>query len=124
MKVFVASELTGVPGDYAWTVPGELVHMPPVVCRRPGCGCTRSMRGFVSQQGTSCFVVRDLDFDPDTYTRLLWETLLEDDSVAEGSDEDEVWVRDWAREHLELAASLPAEVPLAIDDGKVLVRSG
>ncbi|MGH8910934.1 MAG: DUF7715 family protein [Acidimicrobiia bacterium] len=122
MKVFVAIEGVGAEGDFTGTVPGELVHLPPVVCDCPDCGCERAMGGFVSRKGTTSFGVRELDLDAATYTRLMWDSLREGGWVTDGSAEDVAWVEEWAREHLELAAALPVEEPLRIHEGQMMVR--
>jgi len=123
MKVFVAAEAPGDEGDFSWTVPGELVHLPPVVCDCPDCGCERAMGGFVSHKGTSCFVVRDLDIDEPAYIQLLWDTLEAGGWVTGGSADDRKWIEEWAREHLVLAADFPLEEPLQIREGRIMVRS-
>lgn len=123
MKVFVASEDTTEEGDFSFTVPGELVHLPPTVCDCPDCGCDRAMAGFVSHKATTSFVVRDLDLDSDTYADLLFATLQAGGWVQERSRADASWVRAWADEHVRLAAHLPEEVPLAVDNDTVHVRA-
>lgn len=122
MRLFVATESPDVEGDFAFTVPGELVHFPPVICDCPGCGCEVSMAGFVSHKATTSFVSRDLDLDSGTFTELLFETLREGGWVRPESREDMAWVRDWAVEHIRAAADLPTETPLRIQDGDVVVR--
>jgi hypothetical protein len=79
------------------------------------------MAGFVSYKATTCFVVRDLDIDFDTYSELLFDTLKQAGWVTEAAD-DRAWVRDWAAEHLAVASNLPVETPLRFRDGEVVVR--
>lgn len=122
MKLFVATESLDGKGDFSFTVPGELVHFPPVVCDCPDCGCDMAMTGFVSHKATTCFVVRDLDIDATAYAELLFETLREGGWVAEGSAGERDRVREWAVEHIEMAADLPAETPLCLDREQVVVR--
>lgn len=125
MKVFVAADASdGEEDDFSWTVPGELVHFPPLVCDCPGCGCERSMAGFLSHKATSCFVVRDLNLDPATYTQMIFDTLQEGGWVEKGSEQDRAWVEEWAAEHLEMASDLPVERPLRIKGSSVWVRVG
>jgi hypothetical protein len=123
MKVFVASEDTNKDGDFSFTVPGELVHLPPTVRDCPDCGCDRAMAGFVSHKATTSFVVRDLDLDSNTYAELLFATLQAGGWVQEQSGADASWVRAWANEHVHLAADMPEEVPLAVDNNTVRVRA-
>lgn len=120
--LFVATESLEEEGDFSFTVPGELVHFPPVVCDCPDCGCDGAMAGFVSHKATTSFVVRDLDIDAAAYAELLFDTLREGGWVAEGSADDRDWVREWAVEHIEMAADLPAETPLRLDRAQVTVR--
>ncbi len=125
MKLFVATEATDeTDGDFSWTVPGELVHFPPVVCDCPGCGCDTAMVGFVSRKSTSCFVVRELDIDASTYTQLLFDTLRDGGWVSEGSAEDRAWVKEWTAEHIDIAADFPVETPLRVQRDRVMVRAG
>lgn len=122
MKVFVANEPIDEDQDFSFTIPGELVHLPPLVCDCPDCGCDRAMAGFVSHRATTSFVVRDLDLDPNTYSDLLFDTLKAGGWVKEGSSADAAWVRSWAEEHLELAAGLPQDVPLQVEGDRVTIR--
>lgn len=122
MKVFVATEPNDGDREFSFTIPGELVHLPPVVCDCPDCGCERAMAGFVSHKATTSFVVRDLDLDRDTYFGLLFESLKVGGWVSEGSPDDSAWVRSWAEEHIEMAAGLPAETPLQAEGDRVSLR--
>lgn len=123
LKVFVATDGSHEEDDFSFTVPGELVHLAPIVCDCPDCGCDRSMAGFTSHKATSSFVVRDLDLDAATYAELLFATLQAGGWVQERSPADVSWVREWASEHLQLAADLPEEVPLLVKDDIVRVRT-
>lgn len=122
MKVFVATEPNDGDHEFSFTIPGELVHLPPIVCDCPDCGCERAMAGFVSHKATTSFVVRDLDLDLDTYVALLFESLKLGGWVNEGSPEDTSWVRAWAEEHIEMAAGLSAETPLQAEGDRVSLR--
>lgn len=124
MKVFVAAEPIEEEGEFSFTIPGELVHLPPVVCECPDCGCDEAMAGFVSHRATTSFVVRDLELDPTAYADLLFDT-LEAAGWVSGSATDRAWVGRWATAHLEMAASLPTERPLrVVGDGVAVRRSG
>ena len=120
MRLFVASTVID-DEDFAHTIPGELVHMPTVVCQNPKCGCERSMAGFVSHRATTSFLARDLDMSRETFTSLLYETLERGDWVT-GSDDDRLWVEQWAAEHIRMAEELPAETPLRFQQDHVMVR--
>ncbi len=122
MKVFVSTEPTNEDREFSFTIPGELVHLPPLMCDCPDCGCDRAMAGFVSHRATTSFIVRDLALDRNTYSDLLFETLEAGGWVSEGSSEDVAWVCSWAEEHIAMAAHLPEEVPLQVDRGRVTTR--
>jgi hypothetical protein len=121
MRLFVATAAIDEAGEFAWTIPGELVHMPTVVCDDEKCGCERSMAGFVSHRATTCFVVRELDIDAVTYTALLFDTLERGGWVKPGLV-DRVWVEQWAVEHMRMAGELPLETPLRFQRDHVMVR--
>ena len=123
MKLFTAIETLGDEGDFAFTVPGELVHFAPVICADRLCGCDRSMGGFVSHKATTCFVARDLDMDVATYTDLLFASLEAGGWVTDSDADDHEWVQKWAAEHIELAAQFPVEHPLRIRRDHVVLRS-
>jgi hypothetical protein len=122
MNVFVATDLIEPDGEFSFTIPGELVHFPPVICDCPDCGCEGSMVGFTSLSATSCFAARDLEIDPGTFTDLLYESLARGGWVSDGVASDRAWVAEWAREHLKAAVAQPVETPLMIRGGRVLVR--
>lgn len=122
MRFFVATEAIDGEGEFAWTIPGELVHMPNVVCSDSKCGCERSMAGFVSHRATTCFVVRELDMNPATYTTLLWDTLERGGWVEPADRNDRLWVGQWAAEHIRMAHELPVETLLRFQKDHVMVR--
>lgn len=123
VRLFVATESPAEAGDFSFAIPGELVHFAPLVCDCPDCGCDRAMAGFVSHKATTGFMIRDLDIDADTFADLFFKTLSESGWVAKDSAEDRAWVRDWALEHMAIAASLPIGSPLRLQDGRVVVRA-
>lgn len=75
MHVLVAAADRSVPGDYAWTVEGELVHLPMADCECPDCGCSRAFVGVASLQATSTARVADLDISRDEYWFVLRDSL-------------------------------------------------
>ncbi len=123
MKVFVATQAPDDERDFSFTVPGELVHLAPLPCDCPDCGCNRAMAGFTSHKATTSFVVRDLDLDSTTYVELLFATLQAGGWVRERSRADLSWVRKWANDHLQLAADLPVEAALIVEGDIVTVRN-
>ncbi len=123
MKVFVATPSSDDRSDFAFTVPGELVHLPPASCACPDCGCDQAMAGFSSHKSTTTFVVRDLPLELDTYAHLLFESLAAGGWVDHASGQDLLWTREWATAHADLAAGLPEETPLQLDGGHIKVRS-
>ena len=87
MRVLVATnELQGTrPGDYAWTVEGEIVVADPTVCRHPSCSCGRGFSGIASDRATTTAMVADLphvsvtdlrDVLSDWLERCGWADLL------------------------------------------------
>lgn len=62
MLVLIATNETqgDHPGDYAWTVEGELVTPVAAECCSPGeCGCGRGFPGLVSARATTTAMVAD-----------------------------------------------------------------
>ena len=59
-----------LPGDFCFTVEGELVLPNDLVCARDrgnphgGCGCGRAFVGLGSRRATTTALVRDLDIAP------------------------------------------------------------
>lgn len=62
MKLLVATTETQgtVPGDYSWTVDGELVTPVRVECQNPQCGCRHGFAGLASNKATTTVLVADL----------------------------------------------------------------
>lgn len=91
MKVLVATnEGQGeIPGDFNWTVEGELVTLGSIECREPDrCGCGRGFAGLASGRATTTALVvehehlgeDDLrDAVHDSLDRGGWIELLEDE---------------------------------------------
>lgn len=101
MKVLVATkESQGeAPGDYAWTVDGELVTPVGGECSSPStCGCGRGFAGLASSRATTTAMVVELS----ELTRdQLWDAVsdsLERGGWADHLDDDEF--DDLVHEHL------------------------
>ncbi len=60
MKVLTAATGDRV-SDFAFTIPGELVAIPPGCSAGPDCGCDRAFEGVVSRKATTVVVVADLE---------------------------------------------------------------
>jgi hypothetical protein len=118
MRVLVATtELQGThPGDYAWTVEGELVTAEVEQCASPDrCGCGRGFPGLASSQATSTALVvdhphispRDLhdavrEWLDRTGWRALFEQAAEVDDGCEGEYGDvDALLASIADEHVE-----------------------
>jgi hypothetical protein len=105
MKVLTATRRTqgDRPGDFCWTIDGELVRLPEVICDRDqrapdapdACGCSRGFSGCVSSQATTTAEVVDLDMTREEYAVALgasmhregWLRVLDDTIVQELVDE-------------------------------------
>lgn len=121
MKVLVATKQTQGrrPDDFSYTLAGELVRWPPVVCDCDDCGCARAMEGLASHRGTTTFTVAErADLDPDDYRRLMVSHLLDGGWITGGPDNEE---NDWARPFIELHIVAAGE----FDVGEILeIRNG
>ncbi len=121
MKVLVATHETQgtVPGDYCYTVDGELVTATTVECCEPDrCGCGRGFPGLASSRATTTAIVVErpelTDGDLETAVR---------DSLVRGG-----WLRgldayeqsDVVSEHLDFLYSIVRWFP----EGTVLGRTG
>jgi hypothetical protein len=95
MRVLVATNETqgSQPGDYAWTVEGELVTAVAVECCTPRtCGCGRGFPGLASSRATTTAMVvdrPDLDAEQvrgaieDSLERGGWLDALDDEEIDE-----------------------------------------
>ncbi len=100
MRVLVAtSELQGTaPGDYSWTVDGELVVVDVTECAQPErCGCGRGFPGVASRRATTTAMVVDLphigrddlvEVVAD-HVELHWSDLLIAGAEADGVDTED-----------------------------------
>lgn len=92
MKVLIATNETqgDHPGDYAWTVEGELVTPVAVECASPArCGCGRGFPGLASTKATTTAMVVDRpDLDRDEVWDALYDSLSRD-GWADHLDDDE-----------------------------------
>lgn len=60
MRVLVAAdEIDPRDGGFTYTLPGELLGPPPMVCGRPSCGCGQAFAGLASNMGTTLALVAD-----------------------------------------------------------------
>ena len=59
MKVLVSTkeQQGSAPGDYQWTVDGELVAIGSLDCDCPDCGCRRGFPGLASSRATTTALV-------------------------------------------------------------------
>jgi hypothetical protein len=86
-----------LPGDFSFTVEGELVLANDLVCARDrddpdgGCGCGRAFVGLASRRATTTALVRDLDISP---TEL--RTAVEEFEMARGLGPEVIGAEDFA----------------------------
>ena len=82
MKVLIATHETqgDHPGDYTWTVEGELVTPVTAECCSPAtCGCGRGFPGLASCRATTtAMVVERPDLDADEVWAALYDSLSRD----------------------------------------------
>ena len=119
MKVLVATRRTQGerPGDFNWTIDGELVHFPIVVCAldqkatkagKPlgGCGCGRSFAGMNSHRAGTTAEVADLDISRDDFITALASSLHAGGWIPR-EDRSRADIRMAASELLDLAEAFP-----------------
>ncbi len=128
MKVLVATKQTQGqrPDDFSYTLVGELVRIPAVICDCPDCGCERAMEGLASHKATTTFTVAErTDLEPVDYRRILLDHLLDGGWVIGGPDDPEnAWVGEYIERHLGLAAHFEVGDVLEIRNDRVEVRAG
>lgn len=127
MHVLVAAADRSVPGDYAWTVEGELVHLPVVECESPACGCARGFAGFASFRATSTARVADLHLTEEDFWHALRDSLAAAGwsvpGTPEFTPEDFADFDSFVHLHLELARDLPLGAIVEREGDQVWVRS-
>ncbi|NVI88242.1 hypothetical protein [Actinomadura sp. BRA 177] len=74
------------PDDFAWTMPGELLTLPPV-CDSPGCACERAFLGTASLRGSSTGIVIDVPMEEDGIARIARETVARHTGLPPGAIE-------------------------------------
>jgi hypothetical protein len=122
MKVLVATNRTqgAEPGDYCWTVEGELVLGGPILecCRADQCGCGRGFPGLASAKATTTATILDrLELNRELLGLAIQESLRRQGWLgALGPDEVEQGVEDEIQ-LIELIAG-------SFDVGTVLGRHG
>lgn len=124
MKVLVATSRTQGQrdDDYHWALDGELVRLPGLVCADPDCGCARALAGFGSSKATTTAEVVDRpELDDETYAGMLYSALLREGWLRNMPDDAE-YARDWALEHLSLAARFPTGAVVELRDGHLRQR--
>ena len=107
MHVLVAAAERSMPGDYAWTVEGELVHLPMDDCDCPDCGCSRAFVGVASLRSTSTVRVADLHIGRDEYWHVVRDSLAAAGWVVPGDPAcpPEMDFDSYVDLHLEVAAN-------------------
>ncbi len=121
MKVLIATNETqgDHPGDYAWTVDGELVTPVAAECCSPGtCGCGRGFPGLASGKATTTAIVVDRpELTEDDLRDAVWDS-LERCGWADHLDDDEFG--ELVDEHLDCIAAVCENFPV----GTVVSRWG
>ena len=120
MKVIVATRQGQgqVPGDYCWTVEGELVRVLTQECGRPEqCGCHRGFPGLASSRATTTVMVAELALELAAVIEAVRDS-LEREGWLEALDEAEQLAE--VVHHV----SAIAEVAAGFATGTVLRRVG
>lgn len=138
MKVLIATnDLQGAePGDYSWTVEGELVTAVVEECASGDrCGCARGWPGLASARATTTAMVvdrpgiteddlRDAIFDwldRGGYVAVIREIAeLADDDESDDWDDPDVTIAAIVDEHVEVIRLIAANFPA----GTVVCRNG
>ena len=138
MKVLIATnELQGTqPGDYSWTVEGELVTAVVEECASGDrCGCARGWPGLASARATTtAMVVERPSIDRDDLRGAVYDwlerggyvdvvreiaELAADDDADTWNDPDET-IEEIVDEHVEVIEMICGQFP----EGTVVCRSG
>jgi hypothetical protein len=123
VKVLVATRRTQGqrPGDFCFTVDGELVGLPAMTCDCPDCGCDRAVGGLSSRKGTTTFTVVDrAELAAGDHRLLLRDGLVAAGWIEEG--EREPWVDAYVEQHIALVAEFEVGDLLEIRNGRVVRR--
>jgi len=105
-----------LPGDFCFTVEGELVLPNDFICARDrgrpdgGCGCGRAFVGLGSRKATTTALVRDLDISPGEL-----RTAVEDFQVTRGVGPDVIGAAefdDMVEQELRLLEKISRSVPV------------
>jgi len=120
MKVFVASKAPKQlgEGEFAGTVEGELVVLPPDICDCPDCGCQGAVVGLASAGASTRFEV----IDHPTMTSRQYLQAVSDGLARQGYIESDPAC--FAFGHLDMAKRFAPGVLLEVEDGRIRVRSG
>jgi hypothetical protein len=104
MKLLAAAEGTG-PDDFAWCIPGELVHTADVhedLGEHCNCGCVVAFVGMTSRRATTTAVVVDLDL-----TRVQLEAIAREHLIGPDDEDDPEWVTEFVADLLDAADPFP-----------------
>jgi hypothetical protein len=81
MRVLVATDIGqgDQPGDYSWTLDGEIVMLPILECGDPErCGCGRAFAGMTSHKATTtALIVEDKRISPGRLADLIGDAWLD-----------------------------------------------
>jgi hypothetical protein len=109
-----------LPGDFFFTVEGELVLINDLVCARDrddpdgGCGCGRAFVGLGSRKATTTALVRDLDISP-----AELRAAVEDFQVARGLGPDVIGAAEFD-DAVEAELGLLERIARSVPEGAVV----
>ena len=127
MKVLVATTISqgDHPGDYCWTVEGELVTPIGPECHDSGrCGCRRGFPGLGSARATTTAIVVEQEISRDELRQALADSLIRQGWIGKGSSKHSAKLIDAHLDAIILAVrTFPTGFILGRDGDKVVARS-
>lgn len=127
MKVLVATTIGqgDRPGDYCWTVEGELVTPIGPECHDSDrCGCRRGFPGLGSERATTTAMVVEQEISQEELRQALADSLIRQGWIRNSSSTHAAKLIDFHLDAITLAGhTFPTGFVLGRDGDKVVARS-